>query len=160
MPDHPEPEPEPITRWAAGQKGGALWLTATAVALDGRGVLVLGAPGAGKSALALGLMAHGARLISDDGVWLALSDPPMLERPPQSPDLIEARGIGLLHAGPVVSDAPLSLVVDLDRAEAGRLPPRRLVAIGHGTCPLILGRGHPTLAGTLVILARHGRAEP
>jgi HPr kinase/phosphorylase len=158
MTDHMAPEP--ITRWVTGQDDTALWLNATAIALEGQGLLLLGAPGAGKSSLALSLMALGAGLISDDGVRLRITDRPMLERPAQSPDLIEARGVGLLHGGPVVPAAPLSLVVDLDRPEPARLPPRRLVAIGDLTCPLILGRGHPTLAAILVILVRHGRAEP
>ena len=155
------PEPEPITRWAAGRDGDALWLNATAVALDDAGLLILGTPGSGKSSLALALMALGATLISDDGLWLRIGeDRAMLERPAQSPDLIEARGIGLLRAGPITPATALDIVVDLDRQEDMRLPPRRLVAIGDRTCPLILGRGQPTLASSLVIMARHGRAEP
>ena len=41
-------------------------LHATAVAVDGRAALILGASGAGKSSLALQLMALGAVLVADD----------------------------------------------------------------------------------------------
>ncbi|MFM5886059.1 MAG: HPr kinase/phosphorylase, partial [Novosphingobium sp.] len=44
---------------------------ATAVAIGGRGVLIEGAPGSGKSSLALALIDRGAALIGDDGVALA-----------------------------------------------------------------------------------------
>ena len=46
-------------------------LHGSAVALEGRGLLILGASGTGKSALALRMMAHGARLVADDRVVLA-----------------------------------------------------------------------------------------
>ena len=153
--------PEPITRWVTGRDSDALWLHATAVAMGETGILILGAAGSGKSSLALALMAHGATLIADDGVRLrATSEAVLLERPASSPDLIEARGVGLLRGGPITSAARLAIAVDLDRRETERLPPRRLVAIGDRSYPLILGGQAPTLAASLVIMARHGRAEP
>lgn len=153
------PPPEPITRWAAGGGGASIWLNATGVALDGHGIAILGAPGSGKSSLALALLALGASLIADDGIWLDMS-PPLLRRPPQARDLIEARGIGLLRAGATVERAGLALVVDLDRAEPHRLPPRRYVATAGTLHPLILGAGHNTLAPALALMVRHGRADP
>jgi HPr kinase/phosphorylase len=160
MEDRPEPEPEPISRWGAGRDGAAIWLNATGVAVDGQGIAILGAPGSGKSSLALELMARGATLIADDGLWLTEQDAaPVLARPAQAPDLIEARGIGLIHAGATCARAPLALVVDMDRGEDDRLPPRRLVAIGPALRPLIRGAGQPTLPSALMLIARHGRAE-
>ena len=157
--DHPPPEP--ITRWAAGQKDDAIWLNATGLAIDGRGIAILGAPGSGKSSLALSLIALGGRLISDDGLWLhTATTPALLRRPAAATDLIEARGIGLLHAGPTCDSAPFALAVDLDRAEGRRLPPRRYVAVGDGLLPLILGAGNNSLAPALSLMMRHGRAEP
>ena len=41
-------------------------LHATCVAVDGRGLLILGPSGSGKSALALQLIALGAQLVADD----------------------------------------------------------------------------------------------
>jgi HPr kinase/phosphorylase len=151
--------PEPILQWSAGQDGAMIWLNGTGVAVGEQGIAILGASGSGKSRLALSLIAHGATLIADDGIWLATDTaPPRLERPAQSPDLIEARGIGLIRAGSPLAHAPLALVVDLDRAEPDRLPPRRMVAIGDTLCPLILGAGNPTLAPALLLMAQYGRA--
>ena len=159
--DAPPPPPEPLARWAASRDGAALWLNATAVAVGRAGLLILGAPGAGKSGLALELIALGASLIADDGVWLRPAPAgPVLARRERAPELIEARGIGLLQPGPVTPSAPLAVAVDLDRAELERLPPRRLVAIGAQTRPLILGAGQRTLAPSLLLLARTGRAAP
>ena len=45
---------------------GRLLLHATAVAIDGRAVLLRGASGSGKSDLALRLIDAGARLVADD----------------------------------------------------------------------------------------------
>jgi HPr kinase/phosphorylase len=155
----PAPAPESLTALAAGSRGKRLYFNGSAVTLDGQGVLILGRPGAGKSRLALGLLAAGAGLIADDGVFL---DPASgsLHRPAQSPALIEARGIGLLRAPIVVETAPLGWVVDLDRPETARLPPRRIVATAAVSCPLILGADHPSLATALAHLIRHGRLDP
>ncbi len=48
-----------------------LTIHATAVALDGVGVLLRGPPGSGKSDLALRLIDQGARLIADDQTALS-----------------------------------------------------------------------------------------
>ncbi|WP_284262899.1 HPr kinase/phosphorylase [Roseicyclus amphidinii] len=157
----PDPAPEPVSRWVTGEEDGALWLKATAVAVNAAGILILGASGSGKSSLALALMAHGATLVSDDAVRLRpLPGGALLERPDTSPDLIEARGVGLLQGGPVTRSVALAIAVDLDRPETARLPPRRVLGIGDWTYPLILGGQAPSLAASLVIMARHGRAAP
>lgn len=155
------PEPDPIARWVTARKGTALWLNATAVAVDGQGLLLLGAPGTGKSTLAIAMMALGAVLISDDGVWLQSGGTPaMLERPEQARDLIEARGIGLIRSGPTIARAPLVLAVDLDRPATARLPLRHTIALGDSTVPLIHAAGEHGLAPALLLMMRQGRAEP
>ncbi len=105
---------------------------ATSLVCLGRGVLILGAAGAGKSGLALQLMAHGAALISDDRTILSLADGRLTASAPLAiQGLIEARGIGLLHATPAGSH-PLHLAIDLDQIETDRLPaPRRARFLGH-----------------------------
>ena len=52
----------------------SLTLHATCVAMEGRGVLIIGPSGSGKSELALALMAHGARLVADYRVTLNLRE--------------------------------------------------------------------------------------
>ena len=106
-------------------------------------------------------MAHGARLVSDDGVWVAPTPSgPVVRRPDSAPPLIEARGIGLLNGGPICPDAPLHLIVDLDRGESARLPPRRIVTFGTAEIELILGAGLPEPGPALLLMLRHGRAIP
>ena len=148
---------EPLTAQAAAREGAALYFNATAVSFKGRGVLLLGPPGHGKSATALGLMAFGADLISDDGVWLRAG---CLVPPEAAPPLIEARGIGLLNAGSICASAPLELIVDLRCAEDQRLPPRRLAATPDEKVTLIRAVFAPTLVTALLQFLRHGRAEP
>lgn len=156
-----EPLTEPLRDRAAAREGMRLYLNASAVSLVGQGIAILGASGTGKSALALALIGLGAELIADDGVWCAPEAGGLvLHRPDTAPPLIEVRGIGLLNAGPIVLSAPLVLVVDLDRAETERLPPRRRLAHDGHDALLILGADRPMLAQSLVHLVRHGRAEP
>jgi len=132
------------------------FLRATGVCLGGRGLAFIGASGSGKSETAMRMMAHGARLVSDDGLWIDATN--QMIRPDTAPDMIEARGIGLLHARPVTR-APLSAVVDLDHTEPDRLPPWRETAAPGGPVPLILGRDHPCLAAALCQYLVYGRAK-
>lgn len=91
------------------------------------GLLILGASGAGKSGLALEMMARGAVLVADDRTVLRREAGGLVADAPDSlRGLIEARGVGILRArahGPVT----LALAVDLARAEPERLPPDRRI---------------------------------
>jgi HPr kinase/phosphorylase len=105
---------------------------ATAVAIGNAGVLLRGPPGAGKSDLALRLIADGARLIADDRVTLArVAGRVELRAPDRLRGRIEARGIGIV-AVPFRARAPLALVVDLVEPRAiERLPgPARRTLLG------------------------------
>ena len=95
----------------------------TAVVIDGRGVLLLGQSGSGKSDLALRLIDRGAALVADDRVDLALVDGHLTMAPPRiGAGLIEVRGLGILRIG-CVARAPLTLAVRLVPREAiERLP--------------------------------------
>uniref|UniRef100_UPI00311AAC51 HPr kinase/phosphorylase n=1 Tax=Altererythrobacter segetis TaxID=1104773 RepID=UPI00311AAC51 len=87
----------------------------TCVAIDGRGVLIEGPPGSGKSSLALASIDRGAVLIGDDGVTLEdRGDRLWAVPPPNIAGLIEVRNVGLVRL-PAVS-APLALVIRLDAA--------------------------------------------
>ncbi len=135
-------------------------LHGSAVAIDGTGVLILGASGSGKSGLALRMMAQGARLISDDRVLVKPSAGRLIATaPPGLRGIIEARGIGLLRAE-AVNEAPLALAVDLDRPPAARMPHLREFRHSGLAIELILGGGMTNLETTLVHLLRFGRANP
>ena len=133
--------------------GATLTVHASCVALGGRALLITGASGAGKSGLALTLMAFGAGLVADDRTILTAADGALwADCPATILGRIEARGIGILAAAPA-GRSRLAAVVDLDRDETERLPPMREVSyLGH-TLPLILnGRGLSFAAGLLQYL--------
>lgn len=92
---------------------------ASCVAIEGRAVLIEGAPGSGKSSLALALIDRGAVLVGDDAAALNVQDGRLLASPPPNiAGLLEVRNLGLLTF-PTASAVPVALVLRLD-AEAPR----------------------------------------
>lgn len=88
-------------------------LHATAVAIDGCGVLLLGPSGSGKSDLALRLIDRGAKLVSDDAVPVATKDGlPILTMADNIEGKLEVRGVGICSVAHIPS-APLRLAVQL-----------------------------------------------
>lgn len=86
----------------------------TCVAIGGRGLLIDGPPGSGKSSLALSLIERGALLVGDDGVSLSRSDGRIFASPAsQTAGLIEVRNVGLVTL-PYAEDVPVSLLLSLD----------------------------------------------
>ncbi|MFM6931675.1 MAG: HPr kinase/phosphorylase [Novosphingobium sp.] len=86
----------------------------TAVSIKGRGVLIEGAPGSGKSSLALALIDRGARLVGDDGVTLAALEGRLTAGPaPATAGLLEVRNVGLV-AMPFLDRAAIALAIALD----------------------------------------------
>ncbi len=105
---------------------------ASAVAVDGKGVLLLGSSGAGKSDLALRLIDEGAVLIADDRVDVAVADANVSLSPPEAlAGLLEVRGIGIVRR-PHETKVSLSLVVDLVKPEDVERLPERLTAAFMG----------------------------
>jgi serine kinase of HPr protein (carbohydrate metabolism regulator) len=116
---------------------------ATCIALAGRGILIRGPSGSGKSDLALRLIdtagrgtgsaALRARLVADDQVHLTRIGGRVVARAPQKlRDLIEIRGLGIVRVNARAA-APLALVVDLvDRRSIERLPEERSSAVVEG----------------------------
>jgi HPr kinase/phosphorylase len=114
--------------------GARVCLHASCVAVDGKGCLIKGRSGSGKSSLALALMALGAELVSDDRTNVSLVEGwAVAEAPEALFGMIEARGVGLLRAAARKS-VRLALVVDLDETETERLPIDR--SLDFGPCRL------------------------
>lgn len=132
-------------------------LHASCVALQNCGVLIVGPSGAGKSALALQLMAYGADLVSDDQTELWTEGDTLCASPPATiAGLIEARGVGLLHA-PYEARAEVLLVVDLGQTETERLPPRRHVTLLGLERPLVLGLSHNHFPASILCYLKGSR---
>ena len=94
---------------------------ASCVAIGGRGVLLGGRSGAGKSDLALRLIDRGADLVSDDYTELrCLGETVLAQAPATIAGKIEVRGVGLVRL-PSVAGIPVCLCVDLDSSPE-RLP--------------------------------------
>lgn len=89
---------------------------ASCAARDGRGVLLLGRPGSGKSDLLLRLLDHGFALVADDrvDVYAGQASPP-----PALAGLLEVRGLGILRL-PFQAPVRLALAIELGAGE--RLP--------------------------------------
>lgn len=130
-------------------------LHASAVAVDGRGLLITGRPGAGKTTLVLEMIALGAELIADDRVRAGVdgSGTLLLSAPSAIAGLVEIRGFGLARL-PARAEAPLTLIADLDRSQAARLPERQLRMVRGIACPVFLCKGRQGLAAVLTCLLR------
>lgn len=129
---------------------------ASCVAIDGAGVLLCGAPGCGKSDLALRLIDRGARLIADDQVELSRADERVFAAAPEAlAGLIEVRGVGLVRLPPL-KRAALVLVAELDPAGAPeRLPePASRVVEGVALPCLTLAPFHASAAARVRLAVR------
>lgn len=132
-------------------------LHASTVSVEARALVITGKSGAGKSDLALQMIALGADLVADDRTRVVRhgGGPPIASAPEAITGMIEARYLGLLRVPP----APLAEVValvDLDRPEPDRLPIRRTTDVLGTPLPLFLRSDMPGFAAALVLLLRHG----
>ncbi len=111
---------------------------ATTVDIAGLGVLILGVPGAGKSDLALRLIAEGALLVADDQTVIEMrGDEIWASAPEKIAGLVEARGVGIV---PTATKRATRLVLAVQlTALPARMPERRTWALpGAGAqIPLI-----------------------
>lgn len=126
----------------------------TAVSIDGKGLLILGQSGSGKSQLALALITHGAKLISDDQVILINTESDVILSAPKSiSGKIEARFVGILKMPVLI--APLYLVIDLDQKELDRLPKKKFVTYFNKKIPALNANGIKKLEYSLIPLLKN-----
>lgn len=136
---------------------------ATAVARAGCCVLLCGPPGAGKSDLALRLIAQSpatsARdapfvLVADDQVVLTLANGQLLAAPPTTiAGKLEVRGIGIVTV-PFIAEAKVALHVDLVATDAiERMPPPAFVTHAGLAIPAVRLRPFEASATAKVGLA-------
>lgn len=132
----------------------------SAVGFGGRGLLILGTSGSGKSGLALALIGRGGRLVADDRVSIERRGEALVASPPpRIAGMIEARGVGILRMA-AVPEVPLVLAVDLDRPAAARMPQPVAITLLGARVELISGKQFPNLDLVLSIIVQNGRAFP
>jgi hypothetical protein len=106
---------------------------ACCVAIDGRGVLIAGPSGSGKSDLTLRLIDAGAALVSDDYTIVSARKGLLHATPPDRiAGRIEVRGIGIVER-PFVQDVPVALWVEAGTPD--RLPAPAIRSIAGITLP-------------------------
>ena len=132
---------------------------ASAVAFGPRGVLIQGACGSGKYSLALQLMQMGAALMAGAQAGRYSHEGTLWARAPDTiSGLIEARGVGLLHAD--AQPAPICVAVDLDRVETARLPPVRHIKLLDRDVPQLQKVASPAWPAALAQYLMSGRSNP
>jgi HPr kinase/phosphorylase len=110
------------------------------VEIDGKGLLLRGPSGSGKSDLAFRLIrGFGAHLVADDQVGLTSEAGRLYASAPKAlSGLLELRGLGLVTIPPVPRTA-LSIVIDLvPRDDVPRLPDPKVAALCGVELPLLL----------------------
>jgi serine kinase of HPr protein (carbohydrate metabolism regulator) len=96
-------------------------LHASAVAIDGRAVLIMGPSGAGKSDLALRLLDRGFTLVSDDQTLVRRDGDRLIASAPATiAGKLEIRGVGIVDME-CVANVPVCLLVELT-SDIQRLP--------------------------------------
>ena len=104
-------------------------LHGTCVDIKGSGVLIIGSSGAGKSSLAIGLIALGAYLVADDQCEIKnVNTGLIISKPASLPESIEMRGIGLVSV-PIVNQTHLNWIINMDEVEEARMPDIRFTEI-------------------------------
>lgn len=137
---------------------GELLLNATCVTIRGRGLLLEGPPGSGKSSLALALIDRGAVLVGDDGALLRAGGERLFASPPpRLAGKLEVRNLGLIDF-PTAGEVPLALAIRLDpAAERWIAHAESEVRLGLALPLVRLAPGEPTLAlRAELALARFG----
>jgi serine kinase of HPr protein (carbohydrate metabolism regulator) len=108
---------------------------ATCVAIGGRGVLILGESGAGKSDLAMRLIDRGARLVSDDYTRLENDAGALVASAPGTiAGKMEVRGLGIVTM-PYQDRATIALAVRLGVEE--RMPDAATLTLAGVAVPQV-----------------------
>jgi len=139
---------------------------ASCVSIDGRGVLIRGASGSGKSRLAhlmilrAPLYRRAATLVADDRVLVETRGGTLIARCPDSlAGLLEVRGLGIVRA-PFLPEIGLALVLDLLPAEqVPRLPDTAESRVEIGGISLPRLKAPSPEAGLDALLTLLGQAE-
>ena len=132
---------------------GPFTIHATCVDVKGSGVLIVGRSGAGKSSLAVGMLALGSFLVADDQCELIVKNKGFsISKPASLPNSIEIRGIGLVSV-PMIAETSLDWVINMDEVETERMPNLKFTKISGYRIPTIFGKNVDDLASRIYVLA-------
>lgn len=133
---------------------------ATCVVIKGQGVLLRGAPGSGKSDLALRLIDEGAGLVADDYTELKLDNDKLCATAPSAiQGLLEVRGVGIVRIG-CVPRVPVSALFDLVAlADIERLPEPQMERFEGIDIPRYCLHGFDASASAKIRMALKAQAE-
>jgi len=112
-------------------------LHASCVEFEGKGIIIFGPSGSGKSDLALRLIDSGGRLVSDDYVKVDEDGGILYAHPaPNIAGMMEVRGVGLIKLG-YKKSAKLNLALELTpEKEIERLPKALFYGLNGAKIPL------------------------
>ncbi|MGV1916691.1 HPr kinase/phosphorylase [Rhizobium sp. 22-785-1] len=103
---------------------------ATAIMIDGTGLLFVGPSGSGKSELAFSFMTEAKRcglataLVADDQLWLSSKDDRVVvARPERIAGLLELRGSGIIELNSIPSATMDYAITTVLHQDSPRLPP-------------------------------------
>ena len=133
----------------------SLSVQASVVAMDGRGILLTGPPGSGKSELAVQLVDRGALLVADDLVSMALVGGWLHALPAaRYAGRIMLRGVGLLDVPRTDAPVPMALAVAAGRPfDPAALHPERSDPILDCRLPQIAIDPARASAAAVIVLA-------
>ncbi|MGB0505392.1 MAG: HPr kinase/phosphorylase [Pikeienuella sp.] len=134
-------------------------LHASAVDLNGRGVLITGPAGSGKSSLTAALISLGARLTADDVVRLTVARRQLIASAPNAANRrMELRGMGVvrLSGAELAHTTRLCLAVDLTHQPVSRLPELETITYLGTSLPLLRAKGASSASAIKLMLAHGG----
>ena len=131
------------------------------IAVGGRGVLIEGPPGSGKTSLALMLIDRGAGLVGDDGIELTMRQGHLwASPPPHTAGQVEIRNVGIINLPSAAAPVSLRLILADDALRYVEAAPSTIISGVRIPTLTFDGRGAAAAIRVEYALAVHGLPLP